>query len=295
MEEQTVPKINNAIVGFLDILGFKNKLDSVHTNEDLTRLYADMCTVHKLFEKDPESDMTRMAHAVSLKKIISLSDALVVSIDLSSELVQSNGVIDTILGELYDLAFNQAMCVTKGYFLRGGIAKGFYFRDNSGDVLISNAMARAYETETKTYYPVIALDDRFHKFLMNYKEPTGYSAKDTDSSSIIKTTTLPAEKGSLPIYYLDYFSVAVGLLDDWYCTADLKAYKDERDEAKKTLIMYESHHKSQLQFVKEHREIIQLELVKSHDPIKVMPKYLWLKDYHNKSVEDHGFEEDYKI
>lgn len=290
---QTIPKLNKALVGFLDILGFEKKLEKIQTDEDLTRLYADMRSIHKLFDKDPESQLTRQAHDVAAKKIITLSDALVVSVDFDSALVQTNGIIDTLHGELSDLAFSQALCTMEGYFLRGGIAKGFYFRDATGDILLSDAMAKAYATEGAACYPVFALDNGLHHFLMTHVEPGGYCAKHANIHELIVSTAHPKDQSA--IHYLDYFRVAISMFNQWSCNDDLNAYKAEKDETKKNQIMRDSYTRSQLRFVTAHRDAIRVELAKPHDPDKVMPKYLWLKEYHNKSVDKYGFDKACKI
>ena len=287
--KQQLPQINHAMVAFIDILGFRSRLFSVAADEDLLKLYADLRTVHKIFDKDPSDSLTKGAHEALNKRVISLSDALVVSIDLGSKSALILGDLDTLASELCMLAWLQAVAVIEGFFVRGGIALGYYFISDEGDVILSNAMASAYERESEAHYPVLALDKSFHRYFVEHPGNDAYSEKNTPKDSLIKTYIHP--KTGEEIAFLDYFQIAHDWTNDWYCNEDIVRYKEEKDETKKQKIFGDSCGRSRLRFVMAHKKAIQVELAKNY-PENIMEKYNWLKEYHNKSVNMLGYSSD---
>ena len=287
-----IPQRNTVLAAFIDILGFKKRLYDVASDEDLMRLYADVRSVHKIFDKDPDNTMTKEAQDVTSKKVIALSDALVVTVDFNSPLAQVNGVFDVLAGELSELAMCQGLAVARGIFLRGGLALGYHFRDNQGDILLSSAMARAYEAEEQPFYPMFSCDDRFYRFFSEHPHNSHYAPDIAPNNNFFVLVKNP--KTGKECHCLDYFHLMLGWLQQWNAPADLDAFRAEQDPERKTQILTESYTRNELRFVEDHMTAIKVELAKSHPP-EVMSKYAWLREYHNKSVDDHGYALQWKI
>jgi hypothetical protein len=152
------PKLNTALVGFIDLLGFKNELSILKTESDFKELYSKIKRVHEEFKKtqDAENEQT---HKMRQKTVLSLSDVVVIAVDFDSPSAKNQGILDVLAIELYYIGFAQALCVIKGIFLRGGFSIGQFFYQN--DILISQAMVEAYETESKhAVYPVLTMSPK---------------------------------------------------------------------------------------------------------------------------------------
>ena len=151
----------------------------------------------------------------------------------------------------------QARCVIDGIFLRGGFSVGPFFYKN--DILISQAMAKAYEIEkSKAVYPVLSFEPELYEGIRECPKNSFYSPDDDLIDILFYEYTIPNERDQKK-YCLDYFRIALECIieedGDW-------TYFD---------------------FLKKHKEAVELELKKSHEP-KIMEKYEWVKNYHNDSI-----------
>jgi len=285
-------KLNTAIVVFIDILGFRNRIYDVDSDESLLRAYQDIRILHKLFDKEPDSKITRASQKIIAKTVLAFTDALIISLDFESVYAKVSGIFDTISSELYIIGLNQANAITRGIFLRGGIASGFYFSSKSEDIIISSAMVKAYETENKTVYPIISLNEQFYEYFANHPDNDVYADENAPCYDLIASFDHPANGDK--IYFIDYFHITVGAAQNWFCDEDRKKYIAEKDHGKKKEILNTSYLKNELSFVEAHKNAIKAELEKNH-AAEIIKKYIWLKDYHNKSVEEHGYPSQYKI
>jgi len=291
--QRDTPYLNTALAAFIDILGFKRRVLSVESDDDLRRLHADVATVHRIFGKDPRDELTKDSHEALGKKVLALSDAVVVSIDFGSPLAGISGILDTLASELFDLALSQADAVGKGIFLRGGIAHGYHFISSSGDIMLSSAMVKAYETESKAFYPVLALEPKFYDYFCHHPGQDAYSEDIAPKNSLFMVLDHP--KTGEKIACLDYFRLAAeALYEHWDCIEDLRRFKAEKDEKRRDHIWHVSHTKSALHFVAAHKQAIRVELAKPH-PKGVMEKFRWLKNYHNRCVTAYDLASRYKI
>ncbi|MDF7802030.1 hypothetical protein P4C99_21315 [Pontiellaceae bacterium B1224] len=285
-------ELNTSLVAFLDILGFKEKLLSVSTEENLKALYNEVKQVHEFFDKDPDSELTQNSQEQSARSISSLSDAVVIALDFDSPLSDYMELLDIIASELSDMAMSQGQCVTQGIFLRGGIDVGYHFLDPTKDIILSDAMAKAYTLEGEACYPIICFNPELYEALINDDGNDCYSEDISPRNSLFATTTHP--KTGDEIHFLDYFRICIANLDQWYCHDDLERYRAEQDIDKKQAILNESYMNNILAYVSAHKDAIEAEL-KKELPKPVMKKYLWLADYHNNHVDGFEFGNKYKI
>jgi hypothetical protein len=269
------------VVAFIDILGFKNRLLSVKKNSELLKAYSVLLRLQEIFEKNSKDEFGKEARKYTAKKILGLSDALVVALDLKSPLVDSMGVLDTIAAELHSLAFNQAIAVTEGVFLRGGIAKGFFYSSHRRDIVISNALALAYDVEeNEADYPILAIEEEFYKYFVRHSGNKVYS----DAIAPCNTLFYSYRRNKKVIYFLDYLAVGFSCTEDWAHHEDLVAYRNEKDPDLRHAILCKSYRLNQSRFIMAHKKAIEKELRKKY-PLKIKRKYLWLKRYHNQFVK----------
>lgn len=289
---RSMPKINDTMVAFIDMLGFKQRLYAAKSDQDLQDLYVDVLRVHDEFEKGPsESGKIASQQAVS-RKVIALSDALVVSMDFKSDVAETIGIFDTLACEISEIALRHANCIAAGIFLRGGLARGYHFWDDPGDVLLSSAMAKAYDAENHACYPIIAVDEGFYRWFVCHPGNDAYAEDISPRNNFFMQIVHPGSGKT--IHCLDHFHLALPWYDDWYCRADLESWKAEKSDKRKNRILNSSYRRNQLGFVKAHRNAIKAKLKERHSRA-ARAKYLWLKDYHNRSVDDHGYSARYKI
>ena len=78
--------------------------------------------------------------------------------------------------------------------------------------------------------------------------------------------------------------MSIDASDEWNSHKDLERYRAEKDIDKKNDIMRESCHKSVERFIAAHQQAIKIELAKKY-VYSVRKKYLWLKKYHNETID----------
>ena len=286
-------EINHTIVAFIDVLGFGNRLCSVTTSKNLLKVHKDLLELHETFDKNPSNPRIQESHEFSSKTVTSLSDAIIISINFNSDSVKLSGLFDTLVYEMACIASNQAQSVIDGFFLRGGIAYGFFHNLTSDNAILSNALVKAYKMESnkKALYPVIAIDPFLYKLIIQHPESKAYL--DTHPGKDLADSFVhPCSKET--IHFLDYFHIALGDCQTWYSDEDRKRRIAEASSDKKQKILNQSYARNESAFIKAHKRAIQIELNKNHTD-KIMKKYLWLKDYHNRSIDNHGLPSKYKF
>jgi len=169
-----IPTINEYLVAFIDILGFGKRVLSISGNEGLKALHGEIKHIHNVFDKEPATSLKENEMAISRRKVLALSDALVIATALDSPLSETMGVYDNWCDEVHTIGINQAICAANGVFLRGGLSKGqFFFED---DILVSAAMAKAYEIESKiANWPVICVDEATYSWFAGHASRHYYS------------------------------------------------------------------------------------------------------------------------
>jgi hypothetical protein len=284
------PAINDSFVAFLDLLGFKDRLFGVRSDEDLTRLYADVRTIHRIFEKDSTDPLICDTQAMMKKRIISLSDSLVISYEFGNPFEACASWVDVLAQELADLAVAQGTAVVKGIFMRGGISCGYHFHED--DVLLSDALVRAYQEESSILYPVIALENKIYQRFVADPGQDAYVEEIAPKNDLIKSFIHPGTKKA--VHFLDYLEITIQACSSWYSSEDRDRYLAEKNIGTRQEIMTQSHVNSEMRYVRKHAESIRVELAKDHDP-KVRSMYEWLREYHNSTIDRLGYPDDAKI
>ncbi len=134
------------IVAYVDILGFKNLLDSFDESLAKIRKAFDETINRTLkFAKSPELEES---------SVRVFSDCIYVSGPRRSEVLS---FLVAVLGSI------QQMLALHGVFVRGGIASGRHFE--SEDILFSVGLQHAYKLETEAVYPRIIIDESLKEFI----------------------------------------------------------------------------------------------------------------------------------
>ncbi len=159
-----------SLVAFIDILGFGREIQHAETKEQLQQAHAKIRLVQKEFQKPSATDDPEEQSGLDSqygRRVIALSDAVVVVITPNCPAVPLIGEYDLLGFGIYELMLAQACCaVSHGIFVRGGVSYGpFFFQD---DVLLSPALANAYELESKhVEYPLIVLPESTRQAILN--------------------------------------------------------------------------------------------------------------------------------
>jgi hypothetical protein len=154
------------VVAFIDILGFRSHIEKSEKDEnEFAKIFL---ATH--FMKSEET--RKINNDNNYRKATSFSDNIVISYPLDYNM---DIVIDII--EL------QILLTNHGFLLRGGIACGKLYHDES--VVFGKAMIDAYELESNiAKYPRIVLSENYYDLLCNYKSNSNlmntYLIKDID-------------------------------------------------------------------------------------------------------------------
>lgn len=286
----SAPLLKRSMVAFIDVLGMRDRALSVSSEEDLVRLCGEIKAIHCIFDRTPSHRYVPQANRAVGKRVLAFSDAIIVVMDLDSDVSRIIGILDTMADELTGLAQSQALAVVNGTFVRGGIAGGYCW--NEGDVLVSDALVRAYAMETCTCFPVISIEDQFYKSFVTHPGNECYCKGDAPRDTLFSSFKKPDSEEA--VHFLDYLRIAIHSSTDWHCDEDRSAYVAERDPQDKARIMSDSFSRSQLRLIEAHAEAVRVELGKNHRET-VRRKYEWLRDYHDRTVEQLGFPATQKV
>lgn len=149
--KRSPPKLRDHIVGFVDLLGFRNQVLSMsakearRTIETLEFLFSGVVEAHKPMDGDPMGIEVRF-----------FSDCFCLALPLDNPDLQN--YLDRFFWFFIHVVHIQGEFIFNGHILRGGISVGPHY--SSEHLIFSPAQIRAYETESKVAtYPMVMLDD----------------------------------------------------------------------------------------------------------------------------------------
>jgi len=277
------PKYSLSMVAFIDVLGFKDVVCGVKTEPQLKSAFERIRKVHDIFDTKPTRPFTAEANRAMGKKILALSDALVIAVDSHSPLSRTQGIVDAFDDELSLIGCNQALCATQGVFLRGGVSFGF-FVDSSG-IVMSDAMAKAYTIEEQVRVPLIAVDPDFYGKLTSHPGNKSYASGSRPVDWMFFEVMNFETKQVM--HCLDYLWIGLDYSCGWRSREDQNRWKAAKTDIEKNQIMSESYTASQLDLLTAHKKAVEAELAKGH-PEKIRMKYEYLKTYHNMIARRFG-------
>lgn len=185
--------IKLAMVGFIDLLGFSERVQSLKTRADVFALDQDLMRVQRWFGHKPTDPVDRASHRIVSKKVSAFSDCIVLSVPTDSALSDYEGDLDIFLNELHSMALGQGEAAVNGIFLRGGVDLGIWYRRK--DRLISPALINAYHLEQDASAPIITLSGEFVRHMKNHPQRRSYFEKPDPVDRLIgRSTRLPNGK-----------------------------------------------------------------------------------------------------
>ena len=281
---------NTCIVAFIDILGFGHEIEQATTKEDMERIYKKVRLVQKEFQKvsaaDDPDEQNELNDTYG-RRVIALSDAVVVVINPNCPAASMMGAYDFLGMSMFELLLAQALCVAKhGIFVRGGISHGSFFYEN--DVLLSPPLARAYQLESDhAVYPIIAVSDATRKAILEVPKK-GHYAPGVDPTPRYFAKHGKRKWRGKGLYYLDYLPVMLGEEHRGWLPEDHKDYLEARkkgDDERAQAALNRRALKDAAYFLKWHKKRIE----DAHTAAiseGVRKKYCWLMKYHNRSFRN---------
>lgn len=192
-----------SIISFIDILGFKNLVNS-STYQDLSKK---LKTIRRLSGDDDGLNGEGLE-----PKVIQFSDSIIRIRPLDSE-ANHEAPYGVMFYEMLDLVHMQAELINHGICVRGGVSIGEVHYDD--DTLFGPGFVRAYEMESIfANYPRIVIDPALIQLLGNDRLLfSNHNSTDDELISIRKNIA----KGSDGLYFVDYlrsFQLEVDDLED---------------------------------------------------------------------------------
>lgn len=245
------------IVSFLDILGFRNLLESAQPSE-IANTLAIFPKASLPHEKESKRKPEQIGYESRVRVEI-VSDAVVRARTMAARYRGGH-----LFWELLDLLHIQIACVANGIAVRGAVTVGaLHLGDDLGGPVFGPALVRAYEMESKeVVFPRIAVDEAVLDRLRS-DESMRRDGHSLEQELEYYNELLDEDQSGL--HYIDYLRAARAECEDY-------------DEY--TL------------FLEHHRDLVErVQGSGVHNP-KVRRKYTWLRNYHNRRLraesEKHG-------
>lgn len=272
-------RVSLSMVGFFDILGFSNNVESVQSEAELLKIAGTVESIRKHFEFRSKDKHIRQLHEIMGKRVLAFSDCVVTAVSVHTDFVRNQGLFDTFGSEIVNMAYSQVQCILDGYFLRGGVDMGYWYYDKG--LLVSPALVTAYkEEQQRACYPVISISRGLYKLLRDDPGRKAYS-KDADPLPD-EFSSFRHPKGGI-VHFINYLRIAAKSVDWQFDRATYEAYmaaprgSDERDR-----IMGDGYYRSLVGFFERHKDLIVFAHNSANENVKA--KYQFLADYHNKEL-----------
>ena len=261
-----------AIVTFLDILGFKEKVKNVAQNE--------IKTILTKLEKEtvPNGEIDTFYKA----ETIIFSDSIVRVRKIESP-KNKEYPIGLLFNELIELLHGQSMLIQNNILIRGGITFGEIFLENNQ--IFGPALIKAYEFESKyAKYPRIVIDPDLIKEFKNNKllRKTGHTLKD--EIEYIADLTCKSDDGLL---FVDYARAIERELDEpEMYPVFLECHKKVITENSKIFAQYDKHMEKYVWMATYHNKIINSLPDKFFKHYHVKRRNLLITSFELPSLED---------
>lgn len=243
-------KLHKSIVGFIDVLGFKELVRNARkegkSQEHFTDFHQALSTWFNRIE-EIRREMSFPGASKDSDKIRIYTDCILIGHPINKSVREYNFIegCDEFRRILLALCHLQLEMTNEGYFIRGAIAIDELYMDDI--IIYGNGAIDAYEAESKqAKYPRIILTKSAEDMLMEISQ--GFVEQNRDN--FISQYLYRDSDGKLFLSYLE--SIKIG--DDDY------------------------------QFVNElekHQQRVEENLIKYHDNPHILEKYVWAANYHN--------------
>lgn len=277
-EIMNVEDVSVGITGFIDILGFSEKVLNASQFADIDDITKNIEIVQTAFDFETEDSLTKEINESHKKTILAFSDCIVINIPLQSDATKYQGTFDPIMSELVGFAYAQGQCVQKNLFLRGGLDIGWWYQAKS--TLVSQSMVRAYRSEGGANVPVIALTDELYEFFVNHKHREYYSPNFDPVHRFLRKYESECEGIKTEFWYLDYISICAESIGWQRSEQQIHEYRaallDEKEK-----IINQSYRENCERWFQQHARCIET-AHSSAVKASVKSKYEWLSRYHNE-------------
>ncbi|WP_022821605.1 hypothetical protein [Hymenobacter norwichensis] len=190
----TTFRYETRVVAFIDILGFKNKLQESYTNQAAFNVIHDALTELQESFNDPmdgDSESGKKALRIDTQTI-QVSDSLIIS-----RLAEERGGIRAMI---FDCAYAIHTLIRHGFLCRGAITVGKMY--HKGSLMFGEAFVRAYQTEAAEKLPIIKFDQDMYDLAKKHPS-TGNEEHGEDEVLNLAESCKELSPG---VYYLDYFT-----------------------------------------------------------------------------------------
>lgn len=267
---------------FSDILGFKNKIVSISTQDEANKVFALLDRNQQYTERVNQLHNPVIDNSYDIFETM-ISDANVISYvckenSQEEDSIEINEFLHTnfsvqafifILGKINSLIIN--LLIGDGYFLRGAISdKKIFWKGNR---VIGEGLVEAYELESKkAIYPRVILNESI-----------------SNDSSFIDTVNQAYKLNILKqdfdgVWFYDYITSFIG---DWKFQYT-NASEEEQQKSIETMSTILSQHKQHIEtnLTRLYNEI-KTSAKNTMSSCSILPKYIWLRDYHNYTIRYH--------
>lgn len=266
--------ISLGITAFLDVLGFKDRVLNAKDTTDIDAIAKDIRKIQSEFEYKSKDKFTKKIHSRCKKTVLVFSDSVIVHVPLESERTKIQGTFDPLMDELSGMAISQCCCVNSGFFLRGGVDLGWWYR--RGSTLVSQSMVRAYEREKHANVPVIALTDELYRFLSGHNDRNFYM----EDIEPVRQSLRFYSNGSDSFWYLDYITIFADEIDWITSLSQQKSFQIAAPDEKQKIITEGRMTNLTTWFTHHAQTVERVYQQAKNDHVK--EKYEWLTSYHNE-------------
>ncbi|HIC8799979.1 hypothetical protein [Aeromonas veronii] len=278
-----IEDLSVGITGFIDILGFGDKVKNAQTIEDVELIRASVEKIQNEFDFETKDELIAEVQKLNSTTVLAFSDCVVVNIPLESESTKYSGSFDPVMSELASFAYAQGNCVQDSLFIRGGLELGWWYQ--SGHTLISQSMVGAVKREESACVPVIALCEELYKYFADHAHRGLYSEDYDPVKGMFRKYTSKNDE----FFYIDYISICVEALD-WHRSREQMAAYRKASPDEKHEIMASGYQQNVDIWLAKHARNIEA-AANSAPNEKVKDKYLWLANYHNDVAKNYSTNE----
>lgn len=266
--------ISYGVTAFIDVLGFSDRILTAKDTIDIDPIAKDIRKIQSEFEFKPKDKFTKKIHSNYKKTVLAFSDSIVVNVDLESKMTGLAGTFDPLMSELSGMAISQCYCVNSGFFLRGGVDLGWWYR--RGSTLVSQSMVRAYKLERCAKVPVIALTDELYRFLWGHNDRNFYM----ENIEPLRQSLRFYCNGSNSFWYLDYITIFADEIGWNPSPSQQESYRIAAPDEKQKIINEGRMTNLTIWFTHHARTVERAYQQAKDDHVK--EKYEWLASYHNE-------------
>jgi hypothetical protein len=288
MNSAKTPKLSDkeCLVAYIDIMGFASEIKQASNREQLLAAYDKIRFVQEAFLHPSASanpGETRRMNSSYGRRVIGLSDAVIVTLNPHIDMRTRMGLGDLIGLMFYHLALAQSECVSRGIFLRGGLAIGPFHC--AKDILLSPALAHAYELESAgADNPVIVMPDFVRRGVDTAASFDPWEVPEQPARDYFRRYGNRKWHGER-LFFLNYLGIMASEAEIGYSQKErdiISAASKARRYSLVDRVKQRSFNKGSALYLAHHRQTLEAAFT-SAPSRRIKQKYLWLMKYHNSS------------